>query len=350
MKRITIKDLAAHAKVSRGTVDRVLHNRGQVSQEVKDKIQRAIKDLGYKPNIIARTLAQNNDYNIAVLIPNPEMDEFWNKPYQGIEEVLTDVETFGVSVNYYYFDNNDVTSFIDAGKRILSDSPDGILMASEFYHESLELLDKINARGIPVSLIMTQVDHELGSNYIGQDSFQSGVVVGRLFDTTVKDSEKHILIINLGAFYNNTLQIQKKVEGLKKYFNGREEFKMYMSEELYFKDEKLLRDKIISALNDHPQVNGIFVTNSRSKYIADIVKEFQRERDICFIGYDIIADNITYLNNGVIDYLINQNPDMQGAKGMKRLVDHLVYDRDFGKAEYIPSDIVIKENVAFYID
>ena len=47
----TIFDVARMCNVSRGTVDRVIHNRGRVSQDTVDKVKRAIEILGYSPNL-----------------------------------------------------------------------------------------------------------------------------------------------------------------------------------------------------------------------------------------------------------------------------------------------------------
>ena len=46
----TIKEIAALAGVSRGTVDRVLNNRGAVNPETAEKIRKIAKELDYKPN------------------------------------------------------------------------------------------------------------------------------------------------------------------------------------------------------------------------------------------------------------------------------------------------------------
>ena len=50
---ITIKDIAKEANVSEGTVDRVLHNRGGVSQKTEAKIKAIIKKHDFKTNPIA---------------------------------------------------------------------------------------------------------------------------------------------------------------------------------------------------------------------------------------------------------------------------------------------------------
>ena len=53
----TIKEIAILAGVSRGTVDRVLNNRGSVSADKVKKVQEIAKALNYTPNLAGKTLA-----------------------------------------------------------------------------------------------------------------------------------------------------------------------------------------------------------------------------------------------------------------------------------------------------
>ncbi|WP_414654827.1 LacI family DNA-binding transcriptional regulator, partial [Flavobacterium sp. UBA4854] len=52
-KKYTIKDIAQMAGVSKGTVDRVLHNRGKVSPAALEKINEVLNVIDYEPNLIA---------------------------------------------------------------------------------------------------------------------------------------------------------------------------------------------------------------------------------------------------------------------------------------------------------
>ena len=56
-RRVTIKDIAAMAGVSIGTVDRVLHNRGEVNQATHERVMSFVDELGYTPNLLAKSLA-----------------------------------------------------------------------------------------------------------------------------------------------------------------------------------------------------------------------------------------------------------------------------------------------------
>jgi LacI family transcriptional regulator len=59
---VRIKDIAEKAKVSAGTVDRVLHNRGRVADEVKERVLRIARELNYEPNFHARALVSKRIY------------------------------------------------------------------------------------------------------------------------------------------------------------------------------------------------------------------------------------------------------------------------------------------------
>lgn len=58
----TIKDIARMAGVSAGTVDRVLHNRGDVSEKSKEKVQKVLDEINYQPNVFAIGLAAKKKY------------------------------------------------------------------------------------------------------------------------------------------------------------------------------------------------------------------------------------------------------------------------------------------------
>jgi LacI family transcriptional regulator len=89
-RRIGIKDIASKAGVSIGTVDRVLHHRGEVKEETRAKINQIIEELGYTPNLFAQSLASKKNYRIALIVPDTsDNNPYWNKPAQGFKKQST---------------------------------------------------------------------------------------------------------------------------------------------------------------------------------------------------------------------------------------------------------------------
>ena len=61
-KKARIKDIAALAGVSIGTVDRVLHKRGEVAEKTRAKVEKILEESHYSPNLMARVLKSSKRY------------------------------------------------------------------------------------------------------------------------------------------------------------------------------------------------------------------------------------------------------------------------------------------------
>ena len=66
---VTIKDVAALAGVSSSTVSRTCKNNPSISEETKEKVRRAMAQLGYEPNFQASNLASKNSRTIGIILP-----------------------------------------------------------------------------------------------------------------------------------------------------------------------------------------------------------------------------------------------------------------------------------------
>ena len=65
---VTRADVAKYAGVSTATVSRVMSGNGYVSEEMRDKVEKAIKELNYIPNNLAKSLIKNQGNVVAVLV------------------------------------------------------------------------------------------------------------------------------------------------------------------------------------------------------------------------------------------------------------------------------------------
>ena len=68
------------------------------------------------------------------------------------------------------------------------------------------------------------------------------------------------------------------------------------------------------------------------------------------VGFDLVKENIIEMKNGNIDYLISQSPIYQGIKSVQALFDFLLNKKTTKPIQYVPLDIIIKENIDFYIN
>ena len=88
--KIKLADIAKKANVSKMTVSRVISGKGQVAQETKDRILKIIDELGYQPNLIARSLASNRSMMLGVIIPKIQhmfLDNYIAQILSGVTDV-----------------------------------------------------------------------------------------------------------------------------------------------------------------------------------------------------------------------------------------------------------------------
>jgi LacI family transcriptional regulator len=347
--RLRIKDIARLAGVSAGTVDRVLHNRGEVSERTRQKIMDIISKSGYQPDIFASALASRKVFRIAALIPGGTNENpFWRLPIAGIEEGMLEISGFGVSLERYYFDFFDRASFLKRAAEMVDSNPQGVIMAPVFTREASSLLDRLNKANIPVVLMNADICNGSCLAFIGQDSFQSGMVAGRLMHYGTGD-DRDILIVNFIRESGNQDHILKREEGFRKYYRdfcprGDSLLRQVSIDE----KEDSVAEALTRALASSPRpVKGIFVTNSRVFRAAGIMDTDDPGKP-ALIGYDLIEENVDFLKKGTIDFLISQKPREQGYKSIMALYNHLVMKKDVAKDQYLPIDIITRENLEHY--
>lgn len=344
-KKLTIKDIAQLAGVSKGTVDRVLHKRGKVSQKALDSINAILEQIDYEPNLIARNLKNNKIYSICVVLPNPESDSYWQPCIKGIEQAKKEFKAFNLSISSYYFDPEDTESFIAVNKNVLNLAPDAVLLAPLFYKEALEAVEKYTKQDILVNTFNNQLESEEIRNFVGQDLRQSGRVAAKLIDSIAQKGQ--IAIVHFDEKFKNAVHMQEKEKGFRNYFSqkGNSDYKITT---LKLK-RKNYETKFEDFLKENSNLKGIFITTSKAYQIAEIIEKNKKD-DISLIGYDLLDKNITFLNQGTIDFLINQNPKQQVYLGLSFLVDHFIFGKEINHSALLPIDIVNSENASYYME
>ena len=82
-EKIRIKDIAELSGVSVGTVDRILHNRPNVSKAAREKVEKVLKEINYQPNMYAAALAYNKSYTFTLLMPKHASEAYWEEIEEG---------------------------------------------------------------------------------------------------------------------------------------------------------------------------------------------------------------------------------------------------------------------------
>lgn len=346
-KNIRIVDIARLAGVSAGTVDRVLHNRGKVSADKKGKIEKVLKEIDYKPNIIARSLAMKKHYTIGVFIPEFESGSYWDILNDGIIKASNELSNFNIDVEYVYFDQYNGNSFHKKMQELTDERFDGILIAPLFKKSTIQLSEHLDKLEVPYVYIDTNIEGQNNLAYFGANSYDSGILAAKLLLYEV-DKNSDILVAKISSRSNEeSTQTSSREKGFMEYlshigFKG----KIHKYE---IESNTKESTKELAKILETNSIQGGVMFNSRIYELTNQLKKINRgERRIKFIGYDLIEKNIKALKNEEISFLLSQRSDMQGYNGIKSLSNILLFQKTANKVNYMPIDILVKENIEYY--
>lgn len=302
-----------------------------------DKVNVIIEEFGYKRNILASNLALNKKFHFAVFLPKSETLEYWKSQVEGIEKAALEFSKFGIVLDYFFYDYN-LISFQETVQKVMQFDCDGLLFAPIFYEDSVQFLKEYQRKNIPVVMIDSNISEGNEHAYVGQDAFQSGYLAGRLISFAVKN-ERQVLIFKITREIESTSVYLQRIDGFYSYFKDHNELTNFKFSEVTLKDSKI--DQL--NLEMFSGVSSIFVPNSRAYIVAGFLEK-NNIKGVRIIGFDLLKENIEYLNKGIIDFLINQRPEDQGYMGINYLYKKLVLQEDVERTHYIPLEIILKEN------
>lgn len=142
---VTIYDVAREANVSMATVSRVVNGNPNVKPATRKKVQDAIKDLGYRPNAVARGLASKKTTTVGVIIPDIS-NLFYAELARGIEDIAT---MYKYNIILSNSDENSEKE-LHLFNSMLGKQVDGMVLMSSSLTD--ELIDEIKRSPVPVVL------------------------------------------------------------------------------------------------------------------------------------------------------------------------------------------------------
>jgi LacI family transcriptional regulator len=126
MSQATIKKIAELANVSRGTVDRVLHDRQGVKPAVRQRVLEIAAALNYKPNLLGRSLANlHDDISIGIVL-SPEYNPFIEDILKGVRAASDEFKPFGFKVIVKMLDTLDPSEQLEILDQLVAQGINGI--------------------------------------------------------------------------------------------------------------------------------------------------------------------------------------------------------------------------------
>lgn len=337
----TIKEIAALAGVSRGTVDRVLNNRGSVNPATAEKINEIAKALDYKPNKAGLVLAaQKKKLKLGVILFSAD-NPFFADVLKGVNEKAQDLAGYNCTVLVKQIPIN-VDAQLRAIDELMCEEVCGIALAPHNDDRIRIRINELYQQGIPVITLNTDIENSRRIAYVGSHYTKSGATAAGLLKLMMHD-EVHIgIITGASDILCHTERIAGFTETLKPYQD-----RMHIVSVVETHDDEIESyEQTALLLKAHPEINALFFAAGGVYGGCRAISSLGLSTKLCAIAFDKADTTEQFLQEGILSAVICQQPHTQGKKPLELLFAYLTSGELPEKEyNYTAVDIRILENI-----
>lgn len=333
--KVTVKSLAQAAGVSRGTVDRVLHNRGAVKEEVAKKVKRLAKDLGYVPNRAGRALAAyKTPIKIGALMPSIG-NAFYQEIISGINDAQEEFADLGLEVVLKEVEGFDEQMHLDAIEYLLKQGCRALCLSTVNTDKLRDKINELHDRNIAVVLLNTDVENTKRLCYVGSDYMTAGATCAGMLSLARQD-KLHILIVTGSHLI---LGHNLRIEGFKQELERQDiDYEIVETVESFDSDIRG-QQETSRVLQDHPEINCVYIAGAAVSGVGAAIIA-SGKKDIFAIGFDDLYSTRQFVGAGIIKFVVCQQPVRQGYHAIKRAYQALAGQLNDKVPDFITETII----------
>ena len=329
----TIKDIALQAGVSKSTVSRVISENGYTSKEAREKVLKAIKEMRYKPNGVARAMVSQRTNNIGVIIYR-QHHPIASHPFYG--KILDAILMSAARLNYSVFVTTDKEMSLISADYMLEKRVDGLILISRLSQEVIGHIDKFN---IPYLMVNGTMEKNDVIQIVNKDRKGGEMVADHLYQL----GHRHISVIaGPQEHRSHHLRLEGFLERM------RELGCSICQEDIFYSPTSTFEDgyKGLSIICEHVCIKkptAIFATNDMlalGAMKALLEKGLRIPEDVAISGFD----NIDYSNMFYPPLTTVQVDKNRMGEDAVLLLDHLIKKEQVTsmRIEYEPQMIIRK--------
>ena len=340
----TIKEIAELSGVSRGTVDRVLNNRGSVHPEKVKKILAIAKALNYSPNLAGKTLAvKKKQLKFGyILFSSTSSNPFFIDVVDGIKSRAAELSEYGISVKIRYAVIDKPALQIKLIDELTQSGIAGLAITPINHPKVIERIKNLTSSGFPVVTANSDIPDCGRIAYVGSDYFKSGETAAGIMNMLCGGKARVGVIIGSPQVLCHSERIAGFIHQAKEKYAG---IKIVGTEVNNDDDiESFIVTKRL--LEAHPEINSLFLVAAGVSGACRAVEESGLADKLKIVGFDTTTVSCELIKRGVINAVITQEPFLQGAKPLDILLDYvgmgIKLEKEF---HYTALGIKIKENL-----
>lgn len=338
---VTIKQISKLCGVSRGTVDRVLNNRGKVKPETEQKIRNMAEQLGYRPILAGKVLAaQKKEMVIGILLVS-EGNAFFDDVKSGILCAQEELKGLGVkillrTVKGYYTEQ--IIHVIEE----IREEINALILTPVNDPAISEEIDSLVENHIGVFTINTDIENSKRICYIGSDYIKGGeTACGMMGLLTGGKANLGIITGSVKVLGHN-----QRISGFRNIMKKRyPDFKVLDFAECNDDDDRAFQ-VTKKMLKENPSIDAIFIVAAGVSGVCKAVQEQNLSKQINIICFDSTPASRKMMEIGLIKVIICQQPFRQGNRAVHVAFEYLMgTKKESIESIMIENEIRIRENI-----
>ncbi|MBN9669447.1 LacI family DNA-binding transcriptional regulator [Roseibium aggregatum] len=311
--RPTTKDLAKVAGVSRATVDRVLNGREGVKQKTIDRVNEAIRELGFVRNLSAANLAKKKSYRYVFVLPRSG-DLFLQEIMRHVREAETILVDDMMSADIVQLDENDPHGIAAYLGTLTTETVDGVAIMAPESPQVRDAIVRLNERGVralPFVSNQTLTDND----WVGIDNRAAGATAGTLLGRFLGGVEGNVLIVS------ETMKSRDSLErrfGFDQVINSQfPRLRALPSLETYGSMDRA--EAVIRATASRQKIAAAYILASEARGPLTVLRELGLPGDIVTVAHERTPYTEEALRSGDLDAVISQDAGHLARSAIRKL-------------------------------
>jgi LacI family transcriptional regulator len=338
--RSRITDLARLAGVSTATVDRVLHERGNVRPATAQRVLRAAAELQYLPEADLWRALQPPPMELAFLLPAGS-NRYLQRLGETVKSATAALAPYNVRCRAHFIDSFEPAR-VAAALRRHGRKADGLAFMALEHPRVQQTVDELAEQGVPVVTLISDLWPSRREAYVGLDNMAAGRTAASLIGRFLGPRRGPVGMIAGSLAY----RAHKEREiGFMRLI--REQFP-----HLQVVDAREGRDETetnyrqtLALLRQHPDLVGLYNIGGGAEGVGRALQERRSGERAVFVAHGLTSDTRALLIDGTLDVVINQDPQTMILNSVRIFTNLRDGRRATAGVEPVRISLVLRENL-----
>ncbi|MDO5142250.1 MAG: LacI family DNA-binding transcriptional regulator [Eubacteriales bacterium] len=335
---VTAQQIAELAGVSRGTVDRALHDRGRVAPEVAARIRRIAAELGYKPNLVGQALVRTKrGFKLGAIVQSIETPTM-QIVCGGVRRAAVELRASGVELLLREVRGLDTEQMLEYIEGLVEDGIQGLAISLNNAPELRRCIDELHEQGIPVVTLNSDAPGSRRLCFIGLDNYRAGRTAAGLMREILPQGGR---VLPLTGHLNNTAH-NNRLNGFSDALReGTAEDIVLLPFQPCFDRDDYAYEITQHALRAEPGLAGVYVSSNGQRGACQAIEEEGLKGRVKVIAFDLNETNMALLHSDSLSFVIDQEAAEQGYRPPYILYEYLMHKKRPAQ-ELLYTDIAIR--------